>query len=358
MPLCRVGCDLDGVGEIEEMLMTGAMKPAINLYLATSTACDVRCKTCPVGRREREPGGTMSMDMLRRILHKCSKEARIIGVQLYHYNEPFLIPHMAEMVRECHDWGYPVLLSSNLVGYERYGKEIMAEAPEVLLISVSGFTQPIYERSHKDGDIEQVKKNMAKVREHKSSSTYVQVSFHRYRYNEHEEPAMRALTNKLGFAWAPYGTGLIPHDRAMRVWETGIDDPSGEDVLVPVKEAGKMCFDRKHWDCLLQDQIVAINSNGDLLNCSNLADVANLRGNLFDTTIPKFLAQRKNDSFCNKCKAVGGHVYALQAYTRSEWSPLRMGEAVYRKLKLAGRFPAITAWGTRQYLRPQEKETA
>jgi MoaA/NifB/PqqE/SkfB family radical SAM enzyme len=333
------------------------MKPAINLYLATSTACDVRCKTCPVGRREKEPGGTMSMDMLRRILHKCSKEARIIGVQLYHYNEPFLVPHMAEMVHECHAWGYPVFLSSNLVGYERHGKEILAEIPEVLLISVSGWTQPIYERSHKDGDIEKVKKNMLQVRQDQFGGTHVQVSWHKYRYNAHEEPAMRAYALKLGFAWVPYGTGLIPHDRAMRVWETGIDDPNGEDVLVPVKEAGKMCYSRRHWRCLLQDQIVAINGQGMLLNCSNLADEANLRGSLFETTIPQFLARRQQDSFCAKCKAVGGHVYALQAYSRSQWSPVRLAEVAYRRLKLAGRFPAITAWGTKLYLRPQEKET-
>jgi hypothetical protein len=334
------------------------MKPAINLYLATSTACDVGCKTCPVGRGEFEPGGMMSMDMLRRILDKCSAEARIIGVQLYHYNEPFLVPHMAAMVRECHDRGFPVFLSSNLVRFHKYGPAIMAEAPEILLISVSGFTQEVYERSHKGGDALKVMFNMAEVARLRKPGTHVQVSWHKYRYNAHEEAQMQKFALSLGFAWVPYGTGLIPHTRAIKVWETGIDDPNGEDCLVPVKEAGKLCFERRHWDCLLQTQIVPINGEGMLLNCSNLQDAANLRGSLFDTTIPAFLKARMKDSFCLKCKSVGGHVYALQAYTRKNWSPVRLAETAYRKMGLAGRFPAFTQWATRSLYktsRPQEK---
>ncbi len=335
------------------------MKSPINVYLATSTSCNVMCKTCPVGRKEAEPGGIMSIDMLRRILTKCTDEARVIGVQLYHYNEPLLLPQMAEMVRVCHEFKLPVFLSSNLVIFKN-GPAVLAEAPEILLISVSGWTQAIYERSHKGGDIEKVKANMEEVAKLRKPGTHVQVSWHRYKYNEHEMPLMEAFSNKLGFTFVPYATSLLPQDRAMRVWETGIDDPSGEDVLLPVKAAKDLCYSRRHWDCLLQDQIVAVNGQGMLLNCSNRSDDENLRGSLFDTTLPKFLKGRKVDPACTKCRSVGAHVYSLQAYTRAEWSPVRLAEVAYRRLKLAGRFPAFTAWTNRTFYRisrPQQKET-
>jgi pyruvate-formate lyase-activating enzyme len=334
-------------------------KPAINLYLATSTSCNVMCKTCPVGRKEPEPGGIMSLEMFQRIINKCVAEARVIGVQLYHYNEPLLLPQMADMVRICHENKLPVFLSSNLVIFKNV-PAVLEQSPEILLISVSGWTQEIYERSHKNGDIEKVKQNMAEVARLRKPNTHVQVSWHRYRYNEHEMPLMEAYTKKLGFVFVPYATSLLPQDRAMRVWDTGVDDPAGGDVLLPVKEAKDLCYKRRHWDCLLQDQIVAVNGQGMLLNCSNRSDDANLRGSLFDTTIREFLKKRKIDAACTKCRSVGAHVYSLQAYTRAEWSPVRLAEVAYRRLGLAGRMPAFTAWAARTMYkinRPQEKET-
>lgn len=332
-------------------------KPPINLYLATSVGCNVRCKTCPAGRKEPESGGTMSLEMMERILDKCLAEALVLGVQLYHYNEPTLHPQMAEMVRACHVRNLPVFLSTNLVVWKNV-PAILAEAPEMFLVSVSGFTQAVYERSHKNGDIEKVKEHMKQCAALRQPGTTLQLSWHRYRYNDHEMPLMKEFAEQLGFNFVPYGTSLIPHDRAMRVWATGIPDPAGEDVLVPVADARQMCYERRHWDCILQNQILAVNGDGQHLLCSNFMDDANLRGNLFETTIPEILAARKQDPICLACKAVGGHVYALQFYTRNRYSPLVWAEMWYRRLKLQGRFPKLTAWATRSLYaisRPQEK---
>jgi len=329
----------------------------INLYLATSTSCNVGCKTCPVGRKEFEPGGLMKLEMLKRIMDKCTKEARVITVQLYHYNEPFLIPYLNEMVKMVHNYGIPVFLSSNLVIFKNVAS-VLAENPETLLISVSGWTQEIYERSHKDGEIEKVKANMKEVARLKGPNTHVQVSWHKYRYNEHEEPLMQEFAESLGFQFVPYGTGLIPQDRAMKVWKTGVEDPAGEDTLVPVKDAQKLCFDRRNWPCILQTQILPINGQGIVLNCSNRSDEANLRGSLFDTTVSEIFTKRKTDAACKACQSVGAHIYATQAYTRSLYSPVRVAEDMYRKLGLAGRFPKFSAWATRNlYLRPQKKKS-
>jgi hypothetical protein len=129
-------------------------------------------------------------------------------------------------------------------------------------------------------------------------------------------------------------------------------------VLVPVKDAQKLCWDRRNWPCILQTQILPVNGQGIVMNCSNRSDEANLRGNLFETTVPEVFAKRKNDAACKACKAVGAHVYATQHYTRSRYSPIRIAENTYRRLGLAGRFPKFSAWATRNlYMRPQKKST-
>lgn len=333
------------------------MKKPINLYLATSTSCNVRCKTCPVGRMEKEQGGMMSVDMMVKILDKAINEARVISVQLYHYNEPMLIPHIAEMVRQVHLRKIPVFLSSNLVDF-RNVPAVMAQEPETLLISVSGWTQSVYERSHRNGNIEKVKAHMQSLVPLRKPKTNIQVSWHRYRYNQHEEVLMREFAQSLGFNFNAYGTGLLPQSRAMKEWETGIVDPDGEDCLVPVADAKELCAERKHWPCTLQNQILMVNGDGNYTNCSNYSDDANIRGNFFNTTVAEIFQRRKTDPMCIACKAVGAHVYALQEYTRSKYSLIKLAENTYRRLGLQGRFPKFSLWATNHlYVRPQSKKT-
>jgi MoaA/NifB/PqqE/SkfB family radical SAM enzyme len=313
------------------------MKPAIDLSLITTGYCNLGCKSCPGGRKEPVPSDRpMTAEMLERILDKCIKEARILVVRLYYYDEPFLIRDMPKMVALCHKYNLPVTISSNLNVFDKYGPAILQEALETLMISVSGFTQPVYERSHKGGDIERVKANMAKVAQLRSPKTHVQVSWHHYRYNEHEMPLMRDYARKLGFAFVSYATSLLPLERAMRVWETGMDDPLGEDLLIPVGAAREACYARRHWECDGQNRVLTVNGDGLITNCNNRINRGNLRGSLFDTTVPALLKARKTDADCIGCKAIGGHIYAMQAYTRPEWSPMRLAGVFCRRLGIEG----------------------
>jgi MoaA/NifB/PqqE/SkfB family radical SAM enzyme len=322
------------------------VKPAVNLYLSTNTVCNIHCKSCPRGRGEPELGGMMSLKMLERILEKATVEARVITVQLYRYNEPFLIPHIADMVAACHQYGIPVLLSTNLsspAAWENVPKT-MKEKPETLLISVSGYTQTIYERSHKGGDIEYVKNRMHALAQIVEPETTVQVSWHRYKYNEFQMRLMRFYSDCLGFNFVPYGTSLFSHDLVMEEWKTGKHNPAGEDLVIPVSEAKAECLKRKWWPCVLQDQILGISASGHYLRCPNFINADNILGDFFNKSIPDILSERKQDQFCEECRKVGAHVYAAQAYTRPEYSPIVLAEFAYRKLGLAGMLPWFSRW--------------
>ena len=84
----------------------------------------------------------MSVEMLDRVLAKCTAEAKVMLAQLYFLNQPFLLQHMPQMVACCHKYRVPVLLSSNLNVFKN-APAILAEAPDKLMLSVSGWTQEI-----------------------------------------------------------------------------------------------------------------------------------------------------------------------------------------------------------------------
>lgn len=311
------------------------MKPAIDLSLITTGYCNLGCKSCPGGRKEDVPSDKpMTVEMLRRILEKVTKEAKVLVVRLYYYDEPLLIRDMPQFVRLCHEFNLPATISSNLNVFDRHGPAVLEEGPDTLMISVSGFTQPIYERSHKGGNIEKVKENMIKVSKLRKKNTYVQINWHHYKYNEHEEALMREFGNSLGFAMVSFATSLLPLERAMKVWETGVDDPKGEDLLIPVKDARAACYERRHWECDGQNRVLTVNGDGLVTNCNNRIYRENLRGSVFDKSLKEILAARKTDADCIKCKAMGGHIYAMQAYTRPLWSPTRFAGNIVRKMGL------------------------
>lgn len=299
----------------------------------------------------------MKLEMLRKIMEKCTSESRVITVEMHHYNEPLLIPWIAEMIELVHSFGVDAFISSNLVNFKN-GPAVMQAAPETFLISMSGWTQEIYERSHKDGDIEKVKDHMAVMSKLRKPQTHVQASWHKYNYNQHEAPIMEAYAKMLGFAFRPYTTVVLPHDLVMDSWKTGINPVEGEDCVVAPVDTKDACFDRRKWPCLIQSQTLYVNSDGDYSNCGNRVNDENQRGNLFQTTVKEIFQKRKTDPACLSCKAVGGHIYAQQHYARSKTSLVRVGEDIYRGLGLAGRFPKFSNWATHKfYMRGQEKET-
>ena len=71
-------------------------------------------------------------------------------------------PEIPALVRAIKSRGLVCSLSSNL-NVLREPEALLAEHPDYLRVSVSGFTQEIYARGHREGDIERVKHNMGRL---------------------------------------------------------------------------------------------------------------------------------------------------------------------------------------------------
>src|SRR5262249_16713522 len=92
-------------------------------------------------------------------------------------------------------------ISSNLQVL-RNPEQLLASGLDLMRVSLSGFTQRIYELGHRGGDIEVVKHNMRRLAAAKASTgagTTIEVLYHRYRDNAAEITPMASFSNWLGF---------------------------------------------------------------------------------------------------------------------------------------------------------------
>src|SRR4051812_47179122 len=164
------------------------MDTAYAFHIDVFSYCNLRCPTCIVGNGFGDihewPKGLMSTDLLGRILDKAKSECRIASVGLYNWTEALLHPNLPALVREVKTRDLQCWLSSNL-NILRNEEALFAENPDFFRVSVSGFTQPVYEVGHRAGNIEKVKHNMAVLAEAKAktgATTAIQVYYHRYKY--------------------------------------------------------------------------------------------------------------------------------------------------------------------------------
>lgn len=335
------------------------MKPPISLVLVTDVVCNLKCPLCPEGRREEQPSKRMTLEMAERIIAKACKEARVLSVCLYYFGDVIFHPDMPAMIRLCHNYGKKALLSTNATIWKNL-PAIMEAIPFNLIISVSGWTQAVYQRYHNGGNIETVRENMLKLRTLRKPGTTIQVSWHRFSYNGHEEPLMRKFVEDMGEGWrfVAYGVGLLPLEKVEARWNGLITErPEDEHLMIPMAQARALCEERKHWKCDLQDQTLVVNSEGLVYNCGTRNNTENLRPSFFDSTVSEIMSARQTDPICVSCKANGLHIYGMQAYTIPRRSIAHKLIELYKSTKLQGVIPWLTDIGIRGkrfYMRPQK----
>lgn len=351
------------------------MKPAYTLFLKTGTFCNAGCISCPAGRKfpeEKESGRLMTVDMVEQILEHTLKFGNIISVVHHFYNEPTLNPQIAAMIRACHKRGIHCLMSTNGSYYDKL-LPVLEEGLTNLIFSVSGWTQEIHQRSHKNTDIEYIKDAMKKAsvfihthRDFKGNRMFIRTGWHDYPYNVHERPLMKKYSEDLGFTFTSYQTSLLPLERAQaRMLQAMADPLSAEDVgerdlRTKLIVAAKLCAERKHWPCIYQQRMLVIDSNGILHNCPAKAH-DNKPRNFFDTDLEEFNQHRlTEEEDCQKCRSHGFHLYGSQQYRTPvtlKNNLLKKAEAFWRNNNLGGIFPGITAklvqW---TYERPQKED--
>ncbi len=312
-------------------------------------SCNLRCPSCPVGNSWdlRTPAAYMRPDLLRKIMDKATAECSRLDVALYNWTEPFLHPKLAEMIGVVRSYGVPCGLSTNLNLINNLDA-VMAANPDMLKVSLSGFTQENYGFTHRRGDIEVVKRNMAEVTRAKArlrSTTRIEVIFHRYLGNHDDETRMREYAQSLGFEFTPVWAYLMPLEKmlafadgsATEVRLSDEDQRLVERLALPLDEALEASRRHRAQPCRLRDRQMALTPTGEVMLCCTVYDQSKYTlGSYLELPLDELQEMKYRHDLCGACMKHGLHV--LFTYGTEEFDRIALDNVAryHRDARLEG----------------------
>jgi pyruvate-formate lyase-activating enzyme len=188
---------------------TGKAPFLVNFEL--SNECNANCLFCrsdqgeiydqnPLGSGRPIPKGRMPFEMYEDLLRQV--QDRLLMAVLYMNGEPLLYKDLARAVRLATDLRVATMISTNgqLLTADR-SREILEAGIDFVKVAVSGFTQDVFTRQVRRGNIEKVKQNIrdfVRVNREGGYGVVLLVDFIEYAYNEHQRAAMREFCEELG----------------------------------------------------------------------------------------------------------------------------------------------------------------
>jgi MoaA/NifB/PqqE/SkfB family radical SAM enzyme len=281
--------------------------------------------------------GIMDPDLMERCIDKIRDENPHAIVFLYGNSEPFLHPRLAECIASVKRRGLNCQLSTNL-NFIRNVDEVLAARPDMIIISLSGFTQEVYVKGHAGGNIEKVKANMRVLGEaygRTDGKTNISVNYHVYRDNEHEKEDMREFAKNLGLGFFTSFARAISMENAIQylrdrdphatpfVKVDGLPDynamlpPSGdtykaamERLVIPPQQAVDIYENTpKHRACPIGTMFCYIRHDGKAQMCACTADRRLTLGNYLDHTQDELTDRRMDHPVCQQCG-----IYRMREY--------------------------------------------
>lgn len=319
-------------------------------FLEINSKCSLHCPTCTKGDEQGydHKTGIMDMDLMERILDKIAVENPKAIVFTYGNSEPFLHPKLVECIASIKRRGLNAQMSTNL-NFVRRLDELLAAGPELIIISLSGFTQEIYERGHAGGNIEKVKANMKLIAEANARApkkVAIAVNYHVYNDNQHEVAPMKEYATGLGLefftslARAISMEQAIQYNRHLDPEATPFENQDGRPdynfllppigkiyveamkrLVIPPDKAREMYKDTPAPDhCPIGWMFQFIRHDGKTEMCACVADRRLVLGDYLDTSQEQRIEQRHRHPVCQQCSK-----YKLRYYfhltDHKKWEP-------------------------------------
>jgi MoaA/NifB/PqqE/SkfB family radical SAM enzyme len=291
----------------------------VELVMDVVGVCNLKCPSCPVGSMGYlgGPKGFVDRKLFAQVIEKAVAEYNVYRVTLYNWAEPLLNPELPDLIRLVKSHDLYCELSSNL-NILRNPEELFKANPDSLRISVSGFTQPIYEQGHRGGNIERVKENMRLLMDARQRvgnlHTQVHVFYHKYRYNLHEAPLMRQYAQSLGIVWSELWAYLMPLEKAADAMEGKLSREEEaymkSKFALPVLPAIEAARKYNHHPCRNWEEQIVLDLQGNATLCCNLYDMqSNSLGSFLDLTPEQLWQKKSNHPTFERCIRHGVFVY-------------------------------------------------
>lgn len=311
------------------------------------SACNLRCPSCPVEnmREVPTPKNVMSPEAFEAAILKIKGETPgPVKIDLYNWAEPLLHPDLPRLIAIARRHGLPVGLSANLNAWGGL-EEVLRQGPESFQVSLSGFFQETYGRTHAGGEIETVKANLRRLREtlaRLGGRTRVRVTYYCYIDNLGEDyRRMRDLCRSLGFTFLPLWAYLMPVEKLLDVYEgrplTAQDHRLLALLAVGPQEA-RAARKASSPDCALRSRRTAINSDGSVALCCAVYDRRhNIAPDFLAAGFAKLQELKYSHPLCGRCMAHGVHDLFLFADL-----------AAWNRIAAARIRPRSVPWGLRR----------
>lgn len=326
-------------------------------FLEVNSACNLKCPTCTKGNMAEVEGlkydhrtGLMDMELMEKILDKIQKESPNAIVFTYGNSEPFLHPKLPECITAIKSRGLHPEMSTNLNHLNRV-EELLEARPNLIIISLSGFTQEVYVRGHAGGNVEKVKANMRTIAEANNKRTNkvsLLVNYHVYDYNHHEIELMKEYATNLGIGFftsiaraismensIQYCRSKDPEATPYEVQEGRPDwnhllppvtptySETMEHVRIPPTQAREMYKDYPQHDVCpvgAGSIFTFIRHDGKTQLCACTADRRITLTDFLDATPEGLMAERAGHAICKQCiKYKLNYYYMISDF--SKWIP-------------------------------------
>lgn len=184
---------------------TGAVEVRSSPYYAMIDPCDIcqlRCPTCPTGIENEGRKSKIDSDT-----HYRSDRSRLtpalfdalleesgdslFRIDFHSWGEPLLNSHTASFIRKAKTYDIETSIHTNLSLKltDEQLEELLSSGLDHMIVSVDGFSQPVYERFRVGGDVELVKENLkraASIRDRLGLATSIVYKYLVFSWNEHE----------------------------------------------------------------------------------------------------------------------------------------------------------------------------
>ncbi len=256
----------------------------------TTNICQLKCPLCHTGlgtiHRDK---GVMSFDVFTRLIDQIQNSC--IWLTLYSWGEPFLNRRIHEFVAYAHSKKIPTIISSNLNKplTPDMSEQIVKAGLDVLIVSLDGTTQEVYEVYRVGGHLDRVLDNLRLLNDTKkrlgSATPHIEWQFIVMRQNEHQLQQARVLAGELGVDSIVFKKVDFPHGESdlaeAERWlpRRHPEYLRPEPFYKPYQEDGTVCW--RLW------RSAVVNWDGGLAPCCYLTDKAQDFGDASTTTLKK-----------------------------------------------------------------------
>ena len=306
-------CKNAGLKEKDDYCYVGNRKM---LFVDVSGRCNLKCPSCMVANHTEgsiayDQRKFMSVEMFQKVIRKAKKDWQGCEcVSLFNFGEPLLNPNIDKMIQIIREEKYSSVISTNL-SVDIDLKKIVKVNPDIIKVSLSGYSQKIYETTHTGGDIRLVLSNMYKLKyyiDKYKSETKVLVGYHLYNNNREEGKKIKSICEELNFVYQPCEAIYNNIFKITGKEEFTLQDKEFISKYYPNPDIylNNQDYGDATKECARITDFLFVDWDGKIiLCCQTLHDKCLMGINYLDVSIEEIQEARKNHPVCVWCKENG-----------------------------------------------------